>query len=119
MTPPSLGRRFVAVFIDWIIASLIVALLTGSTFSGENAAPAIYPLIGYWVTVFLELSTVSTTIGKKALGLKVVDVVGGPIGPRRAAIRTSLVLLVIPVFIMNDQKRGLHDVAAGTMVVRA
>ncbi len=119
MNAPSLGRRFVAVFIDWIIASLIVALLTGSTFSGENAAPALYPLIGYWLTVVIELSTVSTTIGKKAMGLKVVNVVGGPIGPRRAAIRTALVLLVIPVFIMTDQKRGLHDVAAGTMVVPA
>lgn len=108
-----------AVFIDWIIASLIVALLTGSTYSGENAAPWFYPLIGYWVTVVIELSSVSTTIGKKAMGLKVVDIVGGPIGPRRAAIRTALVLLVIPAFIMTEQKRGLHDVAAGTMVVQA
>jgi uncharacterized RDD family membrane protein YckC len=35
------------------------------------------------------------------------------------AIRTALLLLVIPAVVINREGRGLHDKAAGTVVLRA
>jgi uncharacterized RDD family membrane protein YckC len=36
-----------------------------------------------------------------------------------AAIRTALLVLVLPAVLMDRDGRGLHDKAAGTIVVRA
>ena len=44
---------------------------------------------------------------------------GAPIGLPRAALRTLLLCLLIPALIWDRAGRGLHDKAAGTVVVRA
>ena len=46
------------------------------------------------------------------------DVPGGGPGLLAAVLRTVLLCLVIPAVIWNAQGRGMHDVAAGTAVVR-
>lgn len=44
---------------------------------------------------------------------------GGRIGVPRALLRALLLCLVVPVLIMNDERRGLHDRAAGSIMVDA
>jgi hypothetical protein len=34
-------------------------------------------------------------------------------------VRTALLCLVIPAIVMNDDKRGIHDLAAGSRVAPA
>lgn len=119
METPGLGRRFAALFIDWIVAYLVVTLVTGTDYAGANAAPWFYPLIGFWVVVTLQLGTASTTLGKRILRIRVIDADGGPIGFWRAALRTTLLVLVLPAVVITEDRRGLHDMAAGTMVVAA
>ncbi len=53
-----------------------------------------------------------------SLGLRVENPAGGPIGLPRALVRTALLSLVLPAIVMNDEKRGLHDIAAGSRVIR-
>jgi hypothetical protein len=36
----------------------------------------------------------------------------------RALLRTFLLALVIPALVRNDEGRGLHDIAAGSRVIR-
>ena len=57
--------------------------------------------------------------GQLAYGLRVVRLDGQPIGLLRAALRTLLLCLLIPALIWDRDGRGLHDKAAGTVVVRA
>ena len=41
-----------------------------------------------------------------------------PPGPGAALLRTGLLCLVIPAVIWDASGRGMHDVAAGTVILR-
>ncbi|MGI9604726.1 MAG: RDD family protein [Acidimicrobiales bacterium] len=66
------------------------------------------------------------TLGKAALGLRVVTVEAAPIGFREAAIRSMFQLIDIGSFgiiallagVVTDRSQRLGDVAAGTFVIR-
>jgi uncharacterized RDD family membrane protein YckC len=73
----------------------------------------------------LESSARQATVGKMALGIRVIDLDGGRIGFGRATCRLlakiiSALILYIG-FIMagfTARKQGLHDMICGTLVVR-
>jgi uncharacterized RDD family membrane protein YckC len=77
-----------------------------------------------WTTpVFaLEVLVLTTFLGASAgqflRGLRVVRVDGRPPGPLRSSLRTLLLLVLVPAVIWDRDGRGLHDKAAGTMLVR-
>ncbi len=82
--------------------------------------------VGYWLyEALLTASSWQGTIGKRVLRLKVTDEAGNRISLGRSTGRffakiLSYVTLWIG-FIMvafTDKKRGLHDILAGTVVVR-
>lgn len=118
MQTPSLGRRLGALFIDWIIAVLSAAAVTGSAYSGSDAANPFIPLAAFFAEVSVLTGLLGYSIGKRVLGLRVENPDGRPIGLVRAFVRTALLCLVIPALVMTDDKRGVHDVAAGSRVVR-
>ena len=73
----------------------------------------------------MESSTWQATLGKKALGLEVTDLEGKRIGFGRASgrffgkILSALILWI--GFIMagfTERKQALHDMLAGTLVIR-
>ncbi|SKC69018.1 RDD family protein [Krasilnikoviella flava] len=114
-----LGRRVVALVVDWAVATLIAYLVT---------SPASFAELNSWVTLgvfalenLLLVSTVGFTIGHRLLGIK-VRALGAPedIAPgfARGAVRTVLLCLVIPAVVWDGDGRGLHDRAAGTVIVR-
>ena len=51
MQTVSLGRRLGALFIDWIIAALTAAAVTGSAYSGSDASNSFIPLAAFFVEV--------------------------------------------------------------------
>jgi uncharacterized RDD family membrane protein YckC len=112
----SLGRRIGALFIDWIIAALSAAAVTGSAYAGSGAANSFIPLAAFFVEVSLLTGLLGTTIGKRIFGLRVEGPDGRGIGLLRAMVRTALLCLVIPALVMTDDKRGLHDLAARSRV---
>lgn len=74
---------------------------------------------------FLESSEKQATLGKMALGLKVTDLNGQRISVGRAAGRffskiiSSLILCIGYIMVgFTEKKQGLHDMIAGTYVVR-
>lgn len=87
--------------ISWVVAALLYVVVGG----GEGQTP-----------------------GKRLLGIVVVDTASGrPIGYERALVRcVVLLLMVLPcclgllsvVSARTDRHRGLHDRAAGSVVVR-
>jgi uncharacterized RDD family membrane protein YckC len=69
-------------------------------------------------TIFIGLF--GQTPGMAVARLRCISVVdGGAIGIARALLRSVLLMLVIPAVIMNELRRGLHDRAAGSIVVAA
>ncbi|WP_238384497.1 RDD family protein [Segeticoccus rhizosphaerae] len=110
------GRRLIAIFIDWVLCSIIAAGFLGYRLGGGEGS--LWPLAVFAVENLLLVSTLGSTIGHRVLGLRVIRLDGHPAGLWRALVRTVLVCLVIPALILGRDGRGWHDKAAGTLIVR-
>ncbi|MET1044791.1 MAG: RDD family protein [Microbacteriaceae bacterium] len=105
-----LGRRLAALAIDWAIAVVIsVAFFEYDPFA-TLAIFAAAQLLFQWLT--------NGSIGHLIMRMRVVPVTGGYLGVWRPVVRTLLICLVIPAVIWDTDQRGLHDRAAGTVLVR-
>lgn len=131
----SLGARFAAALVDGVVSSLVAAVVATATaflFSsaGEETlglsmvlAYLLVPLAYYWVPTALS----GQTLGKRLVGIKVVDAEGRPPGYARAAMREvvgkllSALLLYLGylVALFHPERRALHDLVGGTWVVVA
>jgi uncharacterized RDD family membrane protein YckC len=119
---PALGRRLVALLIDWLIASLSAVALfgfVGVRFPPQGIGDQLIINGVFLVEVAILLGLVGFSIGKRIMGLRLINAAGVPIGVPRALLRTLLLSLVVPAIIMTEDKRGLHDLAAGSKVIRA
>jgi uncharacterized protein YjbI with pentapeptide repeats/uncharacterized RDD family membrane protein YckC len=120
--------RLVASIIDGIVVNLAVALVGALTAKTDNVAlMTSLSLFGNWLYFALCESDPSWqgTVGKKVLGLIVVDDEGAPISFGRATGRyfgkfVSALLLGIGLLMaaFTDRKQGLHDIMAGALVVK-
>lgn len=110
--PASLGRRFGALLIDWLLCILVARFLGDPLRDGW---PPIVVLIAEY-TFFIGLF--AQTPGMRLLKIRCVSVAdGGAIGMLRAFVRAVLLCLALPAVIMDKWQRGLHDRAAGSIVV--
>lgn len=142
--PAGFWRRLWAVLLDGfavfaaaLAAGVLIGVLTGIVLVVLRQEPAnmeeagfvvgqvLFPLTGWLYFTLMESSGKGATLGKMALGIRVTDAEGGRITFARANARywsklLSLFTLYIG-FIMagfTERKRALHDMVAGTLVVR-
>ena len=104
-------RRAAALVVDWLLALLV----------GETLLPGLSsfaPLVVFVVAHVVLVGTLGYGVGHRLLGLRVERAGGGAAGPVAALVRTLLLALVVPAVVTDDDGRGLHDRAAGTVVVR-
>ena len=122
MEIPSLMRRLGALLIDWIIAAFSAVTLAGVRYQPaplDEDPSQTFIIIGFFVLeVGVLTGLVGFSIGKRALGMRIDNPDGRPIGIPRALLRTVLLCIVLPAIVMTDDKRGIHDLAAGSRVVR-
>ena len=118
MQTVSLGRRLGALFIDWIIAALSGVAVAGVSYPPKDPLENLIITGIFIAEVSLLTGLIGYSIGKRIFGVKVENPDGRPIGILRAIVRTALVCLVIPAIVMTDDKRGLHDLAAGSRTAR-
>jgi uncharacterized RDD family membrane protein YckC len=115
----SLGRRFIALAIDWTVAVLSASAIAQTTVPPEGLRESFIVSGVFIVEVGLLTGLLGFSIGKRLVGLKVEGPDSRPIGVPKALLRTLLLALVIPALVMNDERRGLHDVATTSRVIRA
>jgi uncharacterized RDD family membrane protein YckC len=137
--PPYAGivTRTVALVVDaaaltvgFAVASGAVGLILSLFTAVEVTSPgAVLGVAGGWtivvVTYFILFWTlVGATPGMRLMRMRVVDARGEPPGPARAALRlVGAVLAALPLFagyllvLVDDRRRGLHDMIARTVVV--
>jgi uncharacterized RDD family membrane protein YckC len=70
------------------------------------------------VLQYLFITLLSGSLGHLVLGMRVVPLQPRWIGPWRPLVRTVLLSVAIPALIWDRDQRGLHDVFAGTVLVR-
>jgi uncharacterized RDD family membrane protein YckC len=123
-------RRLAGYLIDSILVSIVGGILFAILAAAGGDAGAV---IGYliWIvgtfvySAAMESSSYQATVGKIALGIQVTDLNGNRISFGRALGRNlakilSAIILYIG-FIMaafTERKQGLHDMIAGTLVVK-
>ena len=126
-------RRFAAYVVDMILLGTVEGALFFGILSAQHAdldafrnAALASSLLGWAYFALLESSPLRATLGKLAIGIWVGDVHGDPITFTRASFRywfkaisaLSLTLgYVIAAF--TPRKQALHDLLAGTLVLRA
>lgn len=131
MNYASFWQRFAAVFIDGIIFGIINWLLStfltqalGNAGSLMGSGMSLIAMILYYVVYQAQAGQ---TLGKKALGIKVVDEQGKTPSVVTFFLReiigklVSGIILGIGYLMMlwDGRKQTLHDKIAGTFVIRA
>ncbi len=112
------GRRFGALFIDWI-ASALVAHLLFPQFSYGTQQSGVATLIVFFIMKSALTMLGGASFGQRILGIRVIALGKPYVNPWRALLRTLLICLVIPAVIWDRDGRGLQARAAGTVVVKA
>jgi hypothetical protein len=105
----SMGRRVLALLIDWFVCMLIAQAAFHSQF---------WTLAIFTVETYVLVALTGLTLGKRLTGIRVVRLDGRPVGFLWAAVRTVLLLAVIPPLVTDRDLRGLHDRAADTVEIR-
>ncbi len=125
--------RFVAYLLDTLpfgaAAAGTIWVLTGPL--AKAPTPELFALVGAaWITAMFAYQLVGNmnggTLGKRALGLRVIGRDGGPLGFGRSLARATVWLLGSTagnfgflVALFNGENRTLHDYASGAVVVEA
>jgi uncharacterized RDD family membrane protein YckC len=127
--------RLVAYIIDAILISLVFGLVTsifGVRYTNMDELSRIDPttnllslVIAWLYFALLESSERGATVGKMAMGLRVVSNDGRRISFMNATGRYFAKILSAMIFgigflmiAFTDRKRGLHDMIASTLVIK-
>jgi hypothetical protein len=105
----SMARRFGALLADWLLCTLIAYGLLSNHW---------WTIVVFAVENYLLTAVGGMTIGQRLFSIRVVKLSGGMIGFGWAALRTLLILTVLPALFTDTDLRGLHDRATDTVVVR-
>jgi uncharacterized RDD family membrane protein YckC len=108
------GARFLALLIDWILCLMLAGLVARPPATGIWVYPFLIAEYGFFLGLYTQ------TPGMWLARVRCVSAAeSGPIGVPRAVLRTVLMCLVVPVLIMDSYGRGLHDKAAGSVMLSA
>ena len=115
------GSRFAALFVDLLVGGLIGALVNGYLGDPTLLERNLVVNGSFALQVIVLQSLTGQSLGMRLIGIRVArlsqpDAVPGFLP---VAVRTALLLLVVPAVVLDRDGRGLHDKAAGTIVLRA
>jgi len=100
--------------IDWILCLLITGLFASAVSKPWLPVLLLIAEYGFFLGLF------GVTPGMRLARIRCVRFTDGAvIGVPRALLRGVLLALLVPALIMDANQRGLHDRAAGSIVVSA
>jgi uncharacterized RDD family membrane protein YckC len=121
-------RRVAAAILDGLIVGAVTAPFSIGMSSGNRysaTASSISTVVSWLYSALMESSAKQATLGKMALGIRVTDLDGNRItfgkatGRYFAKILSALILGIGFLMVaFTERKQGLHDMLAGTLVVR-
>ena len=114
------GVRVAAFIVDLVagalIGSLVLAFLPGLTQEQDSVVRS----AAVAVEILVLTTLTGQSLGMRLFGIRVVQLTArdGAPGFLAVAIRTLLLIFIVPALVFDRDGRGLHDKAAGTVVVR-
>jgi len=103
-----LGRRIIALVLDWLMSLAISAGFFGNN---ELVTLGLFALMS-----IILISTIGGTVGHVAVGIGVRRIDGSAPGLLKAVGRTALLCLVLPGVFTVPDGRSYHDALMGTTV---
>jgi uncharacterized RDD family membrane protein YckC len=115
MPEASLGRRVLALAIDWTMSRLISGLLNPYFFiKNDFSTLLIFFLEVAFFTIIFQASA-----GQRILGIKVVTYPDqGRVAAKKIVLRTLLICLVLPA-VFTKEGRSLHDYLTQSQTIKA
>jgi uncharacterized RDD family membrane protein YckC len=125
LMPASLLLRAVGFLIDWAVV-LVVSMFLATGLGLEDNGRLLVLLVTASVYEIVCLVALSTTPGKMAMRMQVVDESDERLQPDTAILRYLVFFVTSPLFIVSyllaasdPQRRAIHDRVAKTRVVKA
>ncbi|MFC4101682.1 RDD family protein [Paenibacillus xanthanilyticus] len=130
--PVGFWARLGGVLMDGLIFFIpfgFIGLLIFGEWNGNKAWSYSVDALSYLYMIFLPLLWGGRTLGKKAIGARIIRVSGQPLGIGTMLLRTvvsnilyavtfGIVLMISAIMVgVRDDKRSVHDFIAGTQVV--
>jgi uncharacterized RDD family membrane protein YckC len=111
----SFSRRLAALFADWTLSYFVAVFLSAHHLGSVRLLQ--YPV--FYVELLIFTSITGASVGQNLMKVKVVRYPDGKtLAPGYIAIRSLLILLVLPTFITKNG-RTLHNIAGRSMVINA
>lgn len=104
------GRRIIALCLDWAIAMGASALFAG----GDS----LWTMLIWIAHTILGLMLFGASIGHLLCGMHLRRVGGEAAGAWRPIVRQLALALIIPAIVWDTDHRGGHDILAGTVLRR-
>ena len=115
MPEASLGRRFLALVIDWTMSRLIAGLLNPYLFINSDFST----LFIFFIEVAFFTIIFQASAGQRIMAVKVVTYPEQVrVAPKKIVLRTLLICLVIPAVFTKDG-RSLHDYLTQSQTIKA
>ena len=111
------GSRITALVVDWVISTIVATLLFGSRVLTGHGWTSWMTLSTFFVQSAVLCVLAGGSAGQLICRLAVVRVDRTALGIPRSVLRAAMVCLVLPAVVIGTDRRGLHDLAAGTVVV--
>ncbi len=109
-------RRVVAVTLDWVACLAVAGLLTSRSVSLSAFAPLGVFFLEVWILTALQ----GASAGQRIARIRVIRFPdGGAPTPVQVLIRTFLLCLVVTAVTFDENGRGIHERASGTILTRS
>ena len=129
MTYAGFGIRFAALIIDAVVLGVVVAILSLvniTSITDPSASGTIIQTLISFAYYIIFTATTGQTLGKMALGIRVVDANGGKLTIGKVILRetvgkfVSFVTLFIGFIIVrfDAMNQGFHDKIAASYVIK-
>ena len=103
------GRRLGQFVVDALSSALVAGFFV--------QPPRNWSLLAFVLSTLVFLTLVGQTPGMALFRMRLVPLDGGRVSPWAAFVRTALLVLLVPALVTDKDGRGLHDKAAGTVVL--
>jgi uncharacterized RDD family membrane protein YckC len=112
------SNRITALVVDWAASMAVAVGLFGSGVLTSDGWRAWMILAVFFVESTILSALAGGSFGQLLAGVGIARLDAKPLGFVRAVIRAALVCLVVPALVVGADRRGLHDVAVGTLMIK-
>lgn len=109
--------RFTGLVLDWAASMALAVGIFGSEVLRADDWRQFMILAVFFIETVVLTALTGSSFGQLVCRIAVFRLDRKPLGFARAAARAFMVCLVIPALVIGPDRRGLHDLAIGGVVI--